>query len=159
MSTIDDGLETRATQPVHSERRSWDGNATPQTDMTSDIRSIGRTLRKHITLRYENTKPSWVAADLPAWHFPWWCCLWVLERRRRRRGPLWRRAPPDLWRCDPSVLHRTYRTECALLLRWKHLENNRRRTLVQMSTQKQCLIVNITLMTGALFIYLNIGFV
>lgn len=51
MSAVDDGLETRSTQSVHSESRYWDGNATPQTNMASDIRSIGRTLRKHTLIQ------------------------------------------------------------------------------------------------------------
>ena len=40
LSTIDDGLETRPTQSVHSESRHWDGNATPQTHMASNVGRI-----------------------------------------------------------------------------------------------------------------------
>lgn len=40
LSTIDDGLETRPAQSVHSESRHWDGNATPQTHVASNVGRI-----------------------------------------------------------------------------------------------------------------------
>lgn len=40
LSTVDDGLETRSTQSVHSECRHWDGDATPQTHMTGNVGRI-----------------------------------------------------------------------------------------------------------------------
>lgn len=37
LSTTDDGLETRAAKPVHSESGHWNGNAAPQTHMTGNV--------------------------------------------------------------------------------------------------------------------------
>lgn len=41
LSAADDGLEPRATQSVDSERRNWDGDATPQTHVAGNVRRVG----------------------------------------------------------------------------------------------------------------------
>lgn len=44
LSAIDDGLETRSTQPVDSKSRHWNGNTAPQTHMTGNVGCISWAL-------------------------------------------------------------------------------------------------------------------
>jgi len=62
---------------------------------------------------------------VPAWHFPRWHCLQVLEPRPLLRGRLWLHARPGPLHCGPSARRHRCQTECAWLRQQIHLQRKK----------------------------------